>query len=124
MFDSNFDMEVRVTALLRGLGVPAHVKGYEYVREAIMLCLADSTFLGRLTKGLYPTVAGKFGSTPQRVERAIRHAVEIACERGDIDLINEIFGYTMNASKGKPTNWEFIATVTDTLKLELRRNVG
>lgn len=124
MYYSQLDAELRVTALLRELGIPANVKGYDYVREAIMLCLKDRTMVDKITKALYPSVAQMFDTTAPRVERAIRHAIELAWERGNLNLINNIFGYTVSNSKGKPTNSEFIALVADTVRLEARRNIG
>lgn len=124
MYYSQLDAELRVTALLREFGIPANVKGYDYVRQAIMLCLKDRSMVDKITKALYPGVAQMFDTTAPRVERAIRHAIELAWERGNLNLINNIFGYTVSNSKGKPTNSEFIALVADTVRLEARRNIG
>jgi two-component system response regulator (stage 0 sporulation protein A) len=112
------DMEIRVTEIIHQLGVPAHIKGYHYLRAAILASLNDPELLESVTKLLYPTVAQKFETTSSRVERAIRHAIEIAWDRGDLDVLNSYFGYTVNTCKGKPTNSEFIALVTDKLRLQ------
>jgi len=112
------NMEVEVTKVIHEIGVPAHVKGYQYLREAIMLVIDEINYLGAVTKELYPTIAQKYDTTPSRVERAIRHAIELAWDRGDIDKINKVFGYTISGEKGKPTNSEFIAIVADRLRLE------
>ena len=98
--------------------MPAHIKGYLYLREAIRIVIDDMDYLGAVTKELYPAVATKFNTTPSRVERAIRHAIEVAWNRGKIDTIDKIFGYTVNNNKGKPTNSEFIALIADKLRLE------
>ncbi len=112
------DMEVVVTEIIHQLGVPAHIKGYHYLREAILSSLDDKELLESVTKMLYPTVAKKFDTTSSRVERAIRHAIEIAWDRGNLDTLNSFFGYTVNTCKGKPTNSEFIALITDKLRLQ------
>lgn len=109
--------EVDVAALLHNMGVPAHVKGYQYLRDAIMFIFEDINLLGAITKELYPKIAEKYDTTPSRVERAIRHAIELAWSRGNIDLMTEFFGYTINLQKGKPTNSEFIAMVSDRIRL-------
>lgn len=114
------DMEVIVTEVIHQLGVPAHIKGYHYLREAILASLDDGELLESVTKMLYPTVAKKFSTTSSRVERAIRHAIEIAWDRGDLDTLNSFFGYTVNTCKGKPTNSEFIALITDKLRLQYK----
>ena len=114
------DMEIRVTEIIHQLGVPAHVKGYHYLRAAILASLENPELLDSVTKLLYPTVAQRFSTTSSRVERAIRHAIEIAWDRGDLDVLNSYFGYTVNTCKGKPTNSEFIALVTDKLRLQQR----
>ena len=101
-------------------GVPAHIKGYHYLREAILYSLADHDLLESVTKSLYPSVASKFQTTSSRVERAIRHAIEIAWDRGNVEILNSFFGYTVNTSKGKPTNSEFIALITDKLRLQYK----
>ncbi len=115
---NNEDMEVVVTEIIHQLGVPAHIKGYHYLREAILSSLEDKELLESVTKMLYPTVAKKFDTTSSRVERAIRHAIEIAWDRGNLDTLNSFFGYTVNTCKGKPTNSEFIALITDKLRLQ------
>ena len=118
------DMEVRVTEIIHQLGVPAHIKGYHYLRAAILASLENPELLESVTKLLYPTVAQKFSTTSSRVERAIRHAIEIAWDRGDLDVLNSYFGYTVNTCKGKPTNSEFIALVTDKLRLQQKSARG
>lgn len=114
------DLEIIVTDIIHQLGVPAHVKGYHYLREAIVSSITNKSLLESVTKKLYPYVAEKFETTPSRVERAIRHAIEIAWDRGNLDTINAFFGYTVNTCKGKPTNSEFIALVTDKLRLKYK----
>ncbi len=114
------DMEVVVTDIIHQLGVPAHIKGYHYLRSAILMSIDDNELLDSITKLLYPTVAKQFGTTSSRVERAIRHAIEIAWDRGNIETLNAFFGYTVNTCKGKPTNSEFIALITDKLRLQYR----
>lgn len=111
-------LEVVVTEMIHQLGVPAHIKGYHYLRAAILASIADQSLLESVTKQLYPTVAKQFDTTSSRVERAIRHAIEIAWDRGDLDTINSFFGYTVNNCKGKPTNSEFIALLTDRMRLQ------
>ena len=113
-------LEALVTNIIHGVGVPAHIKGYQYLREAIMMVVNDIEVINQITKSLYPQIAQKFGTTPSRVERAIRHAIEVAWGRGEVDLMENIFGYTVSASKGKPTNSEFIAMIADKLRLELK----
>ncbi len=115
---SQQDLEVTVTDVIHQLGVPAHIKGYHYLRSAILASIDNPELLESITKMLYPTVAQKFNTTSSRVERAIRHAIEIAWDRGDLDILNAFFGYTVNTCKGKPTNSEFIALVTDKLRLQ------
>ena len=112
------NLEIVVTEMIHQLGVPAHIKGYHYLRAAILASIDDQSLLDSVTKMLYPTVAKKFDTTSSRVERAIRHAIEIAWDRGDLDTINSFFGYTVNNCKGKPTNSEFIALLTDKLRLK------
>ncbi|HZK44527.1 MAG TPA: sporulation transcription factor Spo0A [Syntrophomonadaceae bacterium] len=112
------NLEVEVTKIIHEIGVPAHVKGYQYVRAAIILVVEEINYLGAVTKELYPTIAQKYDTTPSRVERAIRHAIELAWDRGDLDNINKFFGYTISGEKGKPTNSEFIAIIADKLRLE------
>ena len=116
------NMEVEVTELLRQLGVPAHIKGYKYLRDAIIFALEEPEALERVTKILYPEVAKMNGTISSRTERAIRHAIETAWDRGDVILMDRLFGYTVNSNRGKPTNGEFIATVVDHLKLKF--NLG
>jgi two-component system response regulator (stage 0 sporulation protein A) len=111
-------LELVVTDMIHQLGVPAHIKGYHYLRAAILHSIAEPLLLESVTKMLYPTVAKQFNTTSSRVERAIRHAIEIAWDRGDLDTINAFFGYTVNNCKGKPTNSEFIALLTDKLRLQ------
>ncbi len=115
-----YSLEIVVTDIIHKIGVPAHIKGYHYLREAIMLSVHDVDMLDSITKVLYPTVAKKFNTTSSRVERAIRHAIEIAWDRGDLDTLNTYFGYTINANKGKPTNSEFIALITDKIRLNYK----
>ena len=114
------DMEVVVTDMIHQLGVPAHIKGYHYLRTAILYSIEDKTLLDSVTKQLYPTVAGIYDTTSSRVERAIRHAIEIAWDRGNVDTLNSFFGYTVDTGKGKPTNSEFIALITDKLRLRYK----
>lgn len=116
------DIEVIISDIMREIGVPAHIKGYQYLRTAIELCIEDKTMLESVTKLLYPTVAKSFATTPSRVERAIRHAIEVAWDRGDVDVLNSYFGYTIQSDRGKPTNSEFIAMISDRLKLSLNQN--
>jgi two-component system response regulator (stage 0 sporulation protein A) len=112
--------EVVVTDIIHQVGIPAHIKGYHYLRYAIILSLDDVEMLDSITKKLYPSIASHFNTTSSRVERAIRHAIEIAWDRGDIDVLNNLFGYTINIAKGKPTNSEFIALITDNLRLRFK----
>ncbi|HEY8361418.1 MAG TPA: sporulation transcription factor Spo0A [Tissierellaceae bacterium] len=112
------NLEAKVTKIIHEIGIPAHIKGYLYLREAIMMVVKDMDYLGAITKELYPTIASKYNTTPSRVERAIRHAIEVAWTRGKLDTINQLFGYTVNNAKGKPTNSEFIALIADKLRLE------
>lgn len=114
------NMEIVVTDVIHQLGVPAHIKGYHYLREAILSSIEDPELLESVAKLLYPTVAKRFDTTSSRVERAIRHAIEIAWDRGNLDTLNAFFGYTVNTCKGKPTNSEFIALITDKLRLQHR----
>src|SRR5699024_9712179 len=102
------------------IGVPAHIKGYQYLREAIMMVVQDIDIINQITKQLYPEIAEKYRTTPSRVERAIRHAIEVAWARGKNDAVESIFGYTVSAAKGKPTNSEFIAMIADKLRLEIK----
>lgn len=112
-------LEARVTEIIHEIGVPAHIKGYQYLREAIIMSVNDMEMLNSITKILYPGIAKKFQTTPSRVERAIRHAIEVAWSRGKMDTIDEMFGYTINNGKGKPTNSEFIALITDKIRLQM-----
>lgn len=114
------DLEASITNIIHEIGVPAHIKGYMYLREAITMVYNDIELLGSITKVLYPDIAKKFNTTASRVERAIRHAIEVAWSRGNIDSISALFGYTISISKAKPTNSEFIAMVADRLRLEHR----
>ncbi len=114
------DMEVVVTDIIHQLGVPAHIKGYHYLRTAILYSIEDKKLLDSVTKLLYPTVASLYDTTSSRVERAIRHAIEIAWDRGNVDTLNSFFGYTVDTGKGKPTNSEFIALITDKLRLRYK----
>jgi len=113
-------LEARITNILHEIGVPAHIRGYHYMREAIMMAVNDLDVLNYITKELYPSIAKRCNTTPSRVERAIRHAIEVAWSRGKIDAIDSMFGYTINNAKGKPTNSEFIALIADRLRLELK----
>lgn len=112
------NLENRVTDMLHEIGIPAHIKGYHYLRDAIMMAIEDIDVLNAITKILYPTVAKRHQTTSSRVERAIRHAIEVAWSRGKLDTLDELFGYTVSNGKGKPTNSEFIALVADTIRLE------
>ena len=112
------NIENDVTSIIHDVGVPAHIKGYQYLREAIIMSVNDNEMLNSITKILYPSIAKKFQTTSSRVERAIRHAIEVAWNRGRMDTIDELFGYTINAEKGKPTNSEFIALIADKIRLE------
>ena len=114
------NLEARVTNILHEIGVPAHIRGYHYMREAIMMAVNDLDVLNYITKELYPSIAKRCNTTPSRVERAIRHAIEVAWSRGQIDAIDSMFGYTISNTKGKPTNSEFIALIADRLRLELK----
>ena len=114
------NLEALVTNLIHEVGVPAHIKGYQYLREAIIMVVNDIDVINQITKSLYPKIAAKFNTTPSRVERAIRHAIEVAWGRGQQDVVENIFGYTISAAKGKPTNSEFIAMISDKLRLELK----
>ena len=113
-------LEADITSIIREIGIPAHIKGYQYIREAIMMTVNDMNLLNYITKLLYPTIAKKYKTTSSSVERAIRHAIEVAWNRGKIDVLEEMFGYTISAGKGKPTNSEFIAIIADKLRLEYR----
>ncbi|HBE9707111.1 TPA: sporulation transcription factor Spo0A [Clostridioides difficile] len=112
------NIETEITNIIHEIGIPAHIKGYLYLREAIKMVIDNVELLGAVTKELYPSIAKKFNTTPSRVERAIRHAIEVAWSRGKVDTINQLFGYTVHNTKGKPTNSEFIAMIADKLRLE------
>lgn len=115
---SEKSLEANITEIIHEIGVPAHIKGYQYLREAIMLTVNDMDVINAVTKVLYPAVAKRFGTTPSRVERAIRHAIEVAWDRGDIETLQRFFGYTVSNIKGKPTNSEFIAMIADSISLK------
>lgn len=122
---SNEAREAVVTEIIHEIGVPAHIKGYQYLRSAIIIAVDDMDILNSITKQLYPTIADMYSTTASRVERAIRHAIEVAWSRGRIETINELFGYTVSAGKGKPTNSEFIALIADKIRLDSKlKNVG
>ena len=114
------DIETQVTQIIHQIGVPAHIKGYQYLRTAILLTVKDSDIINSVTKVLYPSVAKKYSTTTSRVERAIRHAIEVAWDRGDVDTLNAYFGYTIQNNRGKPTNSEFIAMIADNLRLKYK----
>lgn len=114
------DLEVVVSQIMHQIGVPAHIRGYQYLREAIILSINNNDMISSVTKILYPTVAKTFKTTPSRVERAIRHAIEVAWDRGDVDVLSSYFGYTIQNERGKPTNSEFIAMISDNLKLQMK----
>ena len=112
------ELEMRVTNIIHDIGVPAHIKGYQYLREAIIMTVKDMDIINAITKVLYPTVAKRYKTTSSRVERAIRHAIEVAWDRGDVEVLNGFFGYTVSNVKGKPTNSEFISMIADRIRLE------
>ena len=114
------DIETQVTKIIHQIGVPAHIKGYQYLRTAILMTVSDSNIINSVTKVLYPSVAKQYSTTTSRVERAIRHAIEVAWDRGDVDTLNSYFGYTIQNSRGKPTNSEFIAMIADNLRLRYK----
>ena len=114
------NLEVEVTNVMHEIGVPAHIKGYQYLRDAIMMVTKDLDIINSITKQLYPSIAREYNTTPSRVERAIRHAIEVAWSRGQVESIDALFGYTVSVGKGKPTNSEFIAMVADKLRLEMK----
>ena len=114
------DIETQITQIIHQIGVPAHIKGYQYLRTAILLTIKDSDIINSVTKILYPSVAKKYATTTSRVERAIRHAIEVAWDRGDVDTLNSYFGYTIQNNRGKPTNSEFIAMIADNLRLKYK----
>lgn len=111
------NLDVAVTNIIHQMGVPAHIKGYQYLRDAILMVIEEVNLLGAVTKELYPMIAQKYMTTPSRVERAIRHAIELAWDRGNVEMMNKFFGYTINLERGKPTNSEFIAMVADKLRI-------
>ena len=115
-------LEEMVTSIIHEVGVPAHIKGYQYVREAIMITVEDMDVINSVTKILYPEVAKRFHTTASRVERAIRHAIEVAWDRGDLETLQKFFGYTVSNAKGKPTNSEFIAMISDRIRLKIKAN--
>ena len=115
-----YNLEKDVTDMIHEIGVPAHIKGYQYLREAIMMSVEDVEMLNSITKILYPSIAKKYQTTPSRVERAIRHAIEVAWSRGKMETLDALFGYTINIGKGKPTNSEFIALIADKIRLNMR----
>ena len=117
-------LETLVTSIIHEVGVPAHIKGYQYLREAILIAVDDMEVINAVTKVLYPEVAKRFGTTASRVERAIRHAIEVAWDRGDVDTLNRYFGYTIHNMRGKPTNSEFIAMIADKMRLDKKRRIG
>jgi two-component system response regulator (stage 0 sporulation protein A) len=116
----NNDLQVTVSEIMHQIGVPAHIKGYQYLREAIVLSINDREMMSSVTKVLYPTVAKMYSTTASRVERAIRHAIEVAWDRGDVDVLSSYFGYTIQSERGKPTNSEFIAMISDKLRLRMK----
>ena len=116
------DLEAEVTNMIHEIGVPAHIKGYQYLREAIIMSVEDTSVLSSITKILYPGIAKRFGTTPSRVERAIRHAIEVAWNRGKMETLENLFGYTINTGKGKPTNSEFVALIADRIRLQNRQS--
>ena len=117
------NLELDVTNIIHEIGVPAHIKGYQYLRDAIMMSVNDGEMLNSITKLLYPTIAKQHKTTPSRVERAIRHAIEVAWSRGKMDTIDALFGYTVNGIKGKPTNSEFVALIADKIRLEYKMQI-
>lgn len=118
IYSVDSELEMTITSILHQIGVPAHIKGYHYLRSSIIMSVKQPDIINAVTKQLYPTVAAKYGTTPSRVERAIRHAIEVAWDRGDVDVLNSYFGYTIHNSRGKPTNSEFIAMISDRLRLK------
>lgn len=118
--NTEFALEVKVTEVIHQIGVPAHIKGYQYLRDSIMMAVHDMEAVGAITKILYPSIAKKYHTTSSRVERAIRHAIEVAWDRGDLETLQSYFGYTVSGIKGKPTNSEFISMIADRLRLQLK----
>ncbi len=121
--DEEYQLEVIVTNIIHEIGVPAHIKGYQYLRDSIIMSVSDMDILNSITKQLYPTIAKMHQTTPSRVERAIRHAIEVAWNRGKMDTIHDLFGYTIQSGKGKPTNSEFIALIADKIRLEYKNAI-
>lgn len=121
-FESTYNLECRISEILKDLGVPAHLKGYNYLRSAIVVCVEDKSILDYITGRLYPKLAKYHDTTSPRIERAIRHAIEVAWNRGDLEVLKQYFGNTVSANKGKPTNSEFLACVATQLRLEVQRN--
>ena len=121
--DEKYRLEIIVTNVIHEIGVPAHIKGYQFLRDSIIMSVNDMDILNSITKQLYPTIAKMHNTTPSRVERAIRHAIEVAWNRGKMDTINELFGYSIQAGKGKPTNSEFIALIADKIRLEYKGKI-
>ena len=118
--DMELALEIKVTEVIHQIGVPAHIKGYQYLRDAIMMAVHDMEAVGSITKILYPSIAKQYHTTSSRVERAIRHAIEVAWDRGDLETLQAYFGYTVSGIKGKPTNSEFISMIADRLRLQLK----
>ena len=119
-YTKDINIECKITDILHQIGVPAHIKGYHYLRESIMMAVNNPDIINAVTKQLYPSVAKNFNTTSSRVERAIRHAIEVAWDRGDVEILNSYFGYTIHNSRGKPTNSEFIAMISDRLRLQIK----
>ena len=117
VYSVNRELEITITDILHQIGVPAHIKGYHYLRDSIIMSVKRPEIINAVTKELYPSVAKKYETTSSRVERAIRHAIEVAWDRGDVDVLNSYFGYTIHNSRGKPTNSEFIAMISDRLRI-------
>lgn len=117
------DLEVMVTDIIHQIGVPAHIKGYHYLRDAIIMSIEDNEMINAVTKRLYPSIAKRYKTTSSRVERAIRHAIEVAWDRGDVDTLNSYFGYTIHSLRGKPTNSEFVAMISDRVRLSLKKTL-
>ena len=120
IYSDTEDFETQVTSVIHRIGVAAHIKGYQYLRTAIIMTISDSDMINAVTKVLYPAVAKKYQTTASRVERAIRHAIEVAWDRGDLEILNSYFGYTIQNQRGKPTNSEFIAMIADNIRLKNR----
>ena len=118
--ENEADLEIQVTQILHQIGVPAHIKGYHYLRDSIIMAIENPDIINAVTKQLYPSVAKRYETTSSRVERAIRHAIEVAWDRGDVDILNSYFGYTIHNTRGKPTNSEFIAMISDKLRLQMK----